>query len=198
MSKNTEFADILTQDDAVTRPVSLLEAARNEKAVMADTRLRYRAGFPRFEAPDPPEDGESIEFAEVFPGVDPPYERRFVKPAVWEKPSPSKEAFLALQRWEGVVTECRNDTFIARLTDLTAEGPAEEVELSISDVSPEDLSLVELGAVFYWSIGYRDDASGSRLRASTLRFRRLPVWSEQELDAATERAAEIAKVFDGD
>lgn len=201
MSQPAELSDILAQGDDAARLVPLLWLTRNEEAaLMTGTRLRYRAGFPRAEIPGAGKAEEvtgATSFVEVAPASGAVGKRGFVKPAVWEKPSPSQETFFALQRWEGVVTECRDDTFLARLTDLTAEGPAEEVELPLTDVSPEDLPLVELGAVFYWSIGYRDESSGRRLRASTLRFRRLPVWSEHELEAAAERAAEIARVFDG-
>lgn len=124
--------------------------------------------------------------------------RSIIKPPVWKSPQPSGDAFHALQKWEGVVTERDDECFWARLTDLTSSGPTEEVELLIQDVPWEDRSLVEPGAVFYWSIGYRDEASGQRWRASTLRFRRLPVWSEDELEIARVRAGDVKKVFGGD
>jgi hypothetical protein len=124
--------------------------------------------------------------------------RHFIEPAVWNPPIPQKEAFLALQRWEGVVTECGDETFLARLNDLSAEGADEEVELPLQDISDEDRPLVALGAVFYWAIGYRFDGSGQRSRVSSLRFRRLPVWSAAELAAARERAAVVAGVFAAD
>ncbi|HYP55189.1 MAG TPA: hypothetical protein VEQ41_02655 [Solirubrobacterales bacterium] len=127
--------------------------------------------------------------------VEPSTERRYVEPAVWRMPAPTGEAFIALQRWEGIVTECGDETFIAQLTDLTEPGPREEVELPISDVALEDRDLVEVGAVFYWSIGYKDEADGQRVKASTLRFRRLPVWSESELIAARGRAEDVARVL---
>jgi len=129
-----------------------------------------------------------------------PASQHVLMPVVWHRPADetTREAFTALQRWEGVVTECLEESFVARLTDLTEEGPLEEVELALEDVAPEDRSLVGPGAVFYWSIGYRDDESGRRSRESTLRFRRLPVWSEAELEAARERAREVAKAFGGE
>lgn len=120
---------------------------------------------------------------------------RAPEPAVWTDPEPPSDIFMALQRWEGVVIECREETFLARLTDLTAEGTEEEVELLLADVPDEDRSLIAAGAVFYWAIGYRYEASGQSSRVSTLRFRRLPVWSASELEAARERAREVAEVF---
>lgn len=188
--------DLLPQE---TSSPGSIETDRSYAAVGAElaTRIRYLEGFLKPPPASEPEidtsDPEVITSMEAF------RPQRFVPPTVWTPaPKPAKEAFLALQRWEGIVTECLADSFLARLTDLTSEGPAEEVELSIHDVAPEDRSLVENGAVFYWSIGYRDDASGQRSRASTLRFRRLPVWSVAELEAAKERALDVARVFGGD
>src|SRR4051812_33056157 len=33
-----------------------------------------------------------------------------IEPAVWTDPEPPSDIFLALQRWEGVVIECREET----------------------------------------------------------------------------------------
>jgi hypothetical protein len=117
---------------------------------------------------------------------------RVVPPAIWRAPDAPADAFQSLQRWEGVVTKIEEDSFIARLTDLSSEGPEEEVELPLADIPAEDRDLLESGAVFYWAIGYRDEASGQRQRVSALRFRRLPVWSASELRAAKERAGGVA------
>ena len=57
-------------------------------------------------------------------------------------------------------------------------------------MDPEDLDLLEPGAVFYWNIGYRDRPSG-RERISTIRFRRLPVWTADELKVADQEAARV-------
>jgi hypothetical protein len=121
--------------------------------------------------------------------------RRVVEPAVWAPPEPTRDVFVPLQRWEGVVLEAHGESFTARLTDLSADGPIEEVELQRADVADDDWALIQPGAVFYWSIGYMDSASGQRSRVSTLRFRRLPVWSSEELEASERRASEIAEVL---
>lgn len=118
--------------------------------------------------------------------------KRVLRPAIWRRPDAPRDAFHALQRWEGVVTMIEDETFVARLTDLTSEGVDEEVELPLSDIPHDDEDLLEEGAVFYWAIGYRDEASGQRQRVSALRFRRLPVWSASELRAARDRAVEVA------
>jgi len=97
--------------------------------------------------------------------------------------SPAIEyGFSALQRWEGVVQSLSDsgDTFWAELHDLD-KAPSDGrlmVELYVEDVSQDDAPLLRVGAVFYWTIGYRSalrDGRGTRTRASQLRFRRRPV-----------------------
>lgn len=155
-------------------------------------KLRYLVASVK---PDIPRAPELSDVISAVPGELP--RRQFIKPAVWPTPNVQKETFIALQRWEGTVVQCEGATFRARLTDLTADGPDEEVELLIDDVPEEDRSLVEPGGVFYWAIGYLSAPSGERPRISSLRFRRLPVWSTSELEAARERAADVAEVFGG-
>ncbi len=59
-----------------------------------------------------------------------------------------KRNLIALQTWEGVVIEIseNEDTFFARLTDITNGGTDEVVELSFDDVSSDDKELVEKAA----------------------------------------------------
>lgn len=102
-----------------------------------------------------------------------------------------QDYFLTLQKWEGVVLEVREDFFLARLVDLTQQSPDEEAEFPIEEVSQEDLDLLQPGAVFYWNIGYLDKRSGQRTRASVIRFRRLPVWTQEEIESATREAKRI-------
>jgi len=67
---------------------------------------------------------------------------------------PLREYFLALQKWEGYVTEVGSVTFRARLHVLLGEGSDQEAEIYIEEISPADRGLIEPGAVFYWTIGY--------------------------------------------
>lgn len=99
--------------------------------------------------------------------------------------------FRLLQSWEGRVVEVFDEGFVAHLVDLTTPGIEEEVEIEFEEISPDDESLVVPGAVFYWSIGYLRSPSGSRTRASEIRFRRLPRWTRQDLDGIAERVAEL-------
>lgn len=90
--------------------------------------------------------------------------------------------FETLQKWEGYVTNIKKDSFIATLIDLKNQVPDEEVEIGFEEIAKEDMELVKLGAVFYWNIGYHERHSG-RERSSIIRFRRLPVWSQDEIDS---------------
>ena len=101
---------------------------------------------------------------------------------------PLEDNFVSLQKWEGTVIEVMKDSFIARLQDLTQEGPDEEAEFSIEEVSEDDKHLVEPGAIFYWNIGYHDSRSGQRRRSSIIRFRRLPAWTKEDIETAKREA----------
>ena len=102
----------------------------------------------------------------------------------------AKEFFQAIQKWEGYVIDVDQDVFRARIAPIKGEGPEQEAEIYIEEVTEDDRALIEPGAVFYWSIGYLDRPSG-RLRASILRFRRLPAWSKRELENADAGAARL-------
>ncbi|MER8013329.1 hypothetical protein [Streptomyces griseoluteus] len=78
------------------------------------------------------------------------------------------------ESWEGVVEEVFSTYFLAQLASQTMPEVHEWAEIRIEEVSPADLELLREGAIFYWSIGYRDLPSGQRVRASIIRFRRLP------------------------
>ncbi len=103
----------------------------------------------------------------------------------------SQPRFLTLQKWECSVLEVNEDSFTARLIDQTNQGPDEEAEFSLEEVPLADLELVKPGAVFYWNIGYSDSLSGQRTRVSIIRFRRLPVWRADELEAAKREAVRL-------
>jgi len=102
--------------------------------------------------------------------------------------------FFPLQQWEGYVEEKTPDSFIARLVDLDHRGASEEeAEILLSEVAEDDLALVTPGAVFYWSIGYRDQPTGERERVSLVRFRRLPRLTVDDVQRARQDAIEMGR-----
>jgi hypothetical protein len=98
-----------------------------------------------------------------------------------------------LQRWIGRVEAVYAERFVAVTTDATnPRNPAEEVEFDLAEVSEGDRPLVAEGAMFYWSIGYRDSPGGQRERISSLRFVRSPRLREATLKRIFERADRMA------
>jgi len=121
---------------------------------------------------------------------------RFLLPSLSRPRLPeSKEYFNAIQKWEGYVTEVGEKTFCARLERIVGEGQEQEADIYIQEVDRDDRTLIQVGAVFYWSIGYLDTPSG-RLRGSIIRFRRLPVWTRGELESANAEADRLKGLFD--
>lgn len=105
-------------------------------------------------------------------------------------------SFQLLQSWSGNITSINNDSFVSVIHDRTnPSNPDEEVTLDISEITSDDLPLLTEGAVFYWSIGYADYPGRPRSRVSQIRFRRLPSWSQKEIDYSKEKAKYFAKQF---
>ncbi len=101
------------------------------------------------------------------------------------------QKFFSLQKWEGVVTEITPDSFFARLVDKSNEAPDEEAEFAIEEISSGDMHLLKIGAVFNWDIGYHESKGGQRTKQSVIRFRRLPAWTNREIEDARKRAVQI-------
>jgi hypothetical protein len=100
---------------------------------------------------------------------------------------------IVLQRWIGRVESVHHEQFVAVTTDATnPRNPPEEAEFDLTEVSEGDLPLVSEGAMFYWSIGYRDSPGGQRERVSSLRFVRSPRLSEPTVNRIFERADRMA------
>jgi hypothetical protein len=99
--------------------------------------------------------------------------------------------FVSLQKWEGYVIEVSNNSFAARLVDLTNAGEEEEATFSLRRVSADDRLLVRPGAVFYWNIGEHTDTAGRQGTLSQLRFRRLPAVSDDDMTKARREGKEL-------
>lgn len=91
--------------------------------------------------------------------------------------------FTSSRKWEGYVIELYKDSFLARITDLSGQYPDEELEIELKAISPDDHSLLQTGAIFNWHIGYETE-HGTTKRSSIIRFRRLPIWTESDIEKA--------------
>ena len=100
--------------------------------------------------------------------------------------------FRTLQAWEGVVTDVDRESFWVRLVDLSGAEPDEEAEIDFEQVSADERKFIAIGAVFLLHVGYANREGGQRSLTTILRFRRLPVWTEAELERARINAQKLA------
>jgi hypothetical protein len=109
-----------------------------------------------------------------------------------------RSSFEPLQEWEGYVISMEGGEFIARLLDVTAEATSEteQAKFSLDDVSDDDRSLVQIGAIFRWSVGYEKNVSGTRCKKSALVFRRLPIWTKKEIEDSRKKASVLIESID--
>ena len=106
----------------------------------------------------------------------------------------SSSYFLSIQKWRGYVTNLTPEGFEARLEDLSSGGTDEVGEFERREVSPGDKELLQLGSVFYWSIGYAYNGTQVE-KKSVIRFQRLNGWSEEEYDRAIDKGAALYDYF---
>lgn len=101
-----------------------------------------------------------------------------------------KHKSVVLQDWEGVVETVGDESFTARLRDLTINerDPSEIAEFPVEDVSDDDRELLDVGAVFYVTVGRLIRSNGRQERFGRIVFRRLPGWTSSTLRRAEKRA----------
>jgi len=107
----------------------------------------------------------------------------------------SKEKFISRKQWEGFVLQVYDSYFSARIVDSEGEDKEEVyAEIYMEEIDAEEQAMVKSGAVFYWALGYLDKPSG-RIRASLIRFRRLPKLTASDIEKALVKANEIANAI---
>jgi hypothetical protein len=98
--------------------------------------------------------------------------------------------------WECAVERIGSSTFTATLRSLRDPDDSEkEAEIPIDEVTPDDLELLEPGAIFYWTMGYDMTPAGTRTRFSLLKFRRLPAWTKKDLLRVNAEADALFEMF---
>lgn len=95
-----------------------------------------------------------------------------------------------LQSWIGYVTEVNEKTFKAELIDMTNGGTKEVADFEVLDVSPQDRHLISNGATFYWNIGQKM-RSGQATNESIIRFQRVVLFNEDDINEAADSAADL-------
>ncbi len=102
----------------------------------------------------------------------------------------------SIAEWQGYVTKIESDHMFAMLDGVYGNAirdQAHEARIPLSEVSPEDRSLVREGAYFRLAVFYSTTrgGAGTATRTSTLVFRRLPAYRESDLENAREIASKL-------
>jgi len=147
----------------------------------------------------PVEEGNNKQLADNATAVstEAPANLGLSAPPVIVLPGPFKprHRFKVLQQFEGTLLEISGDECRARIRDLTKPGFVEEITFSIEEISESDHNIAVPGAVFYWDIGYQDRIDGQRLRVSSVRFRRIPMWKEKDLISSQREAESLSETL---
>lgn len=96
------------------------------------------------------------------------------------------------QNWVGHIIEISDEEFTAKLIDEKIKGTYEIAKFSIKEVSEGDLNLLQLGAVFYWSVGYLN-REGQITKESIIRFKRTVEIPIDEFDSIIDNANELSE-----
>jgi len=100
--------------------------------------------------------------------------------------------YILLKKYEGVVTSRGEHSFVARLFENPSDYPVVEAEFDLEELSETDRELAVEGATLVWTIGYGYDGS-TRKRESTIYLRRLPPWSEKEIEQGEQAATDLTR-----
>jgi hypothetical protein len=104
------------------------------------------------------------------------------------------QRYILLKKYEGFVTARRESNFSARLFESNSDYPVIEAEFDFEELSETDRELAVEGAAMVWTIGYAYDGS-TRKRESFIYLRRLPAWSEKELQQGREAAEDLSRAI---
>ena len=92
-----------------------------------------------------------------------------------------------------MVLERGETKFRGHLHEGDENFPLKSAEIDLEELAVEDRELVEPGALFIWTIGYRVRNGGTRLRFSEIYFRRLPRWTKEEIYSAMTAGAALSE-----
>ena len=176
---DSSSTDVVQHEDSANKFIPRISGSRDTIAQsFSETLERYSnvTGLLPRKAIDE-EDEPEVPISLVFPEIRKPEYQSVV-----------------LQDWEGVIETVDNESFAARLRDLTINEryPSEMVEIPIEDVSEDDLELLRVGAVFYLTVGRLKHRNGRQERFGRIVFRRLPSWTSSAVRRAKERAERFA------
>jgi hypothetical protein len=123
-----------------------------------------------------------------------------IKPPQYDntlKISRSKNYFKKSQNWIGYILDLYEDCFFAKLEDKNNPSTHETATFDNAEVSKEDLDLLKIGAIFYWSVGY-DIQNGQVRKQSFIRFKRAVGITVDEFDEICDEKNELIKDINWD
>jgi hypothetical protein len=85
--------------------------------------------------------------------------------------------------------------FSAQLTPTDGTSPELLADFSIEDLDADDEALLAEGAPFYLSVGHLMGGRFGKSKVISLRFRRLPRWTQEGIDLAKTRGRERRKAL---
>jgi hypothetical protein len=181
------------QTDFVVTPVTPTNGKSGLVTFSPDV-VRYRQWKKELILRNQTRDNTSLDVEAISPNADEPEPQSVGINTVQFLLSRMRSAprEITLQEWEGRVEQLDGRFIIARLVDITAgeNEETEEVELPIDDVTEADQALLQPGAIFRWILGY-SYASGRKERFARVVVRRLPIWTEREMQEADQEASEL-------
>ncbi len=93
------------------------------------------------------------------------------------------------ETWIGYIISKNEVSFEAKLFNSLVNDTFEVADFEIKDVSKDDLQFLEIGSVFYWSIG-RESNNGQISKKSFLRFKREVPLESEEFDKLSDSVRE--------
>lgn len=108
--------------------------------------------------------------------------------------SQANQRYILLKKYEGFVTARGEDSFSARLFENNSDYPVVEAEFDLEELSETDRQLAVEGTPMVWTIGYAYDGS-TRKRESLIYMRRLPAWSDKELEQGRKAAEDLTSAI---
>lgn len=109
-------------------------------------------------------------------------------------PSQPEQRYILLKKYEGFVTARSDETFTTRLVESDGDYPVVEAEFDLEELSETDRALAVEGATLVWTIGYSYEGS-TRKRESQIYLRRLPAWSNKEIQQAKLEAEALTRAI---
>lgn len=104
------------------------------------------------------------------------------------------QRYILLKKYEGFVTARGEESFQARLFESNGDHPVVDAEFDLEELSETDRELAVEGAPMVWTIGYAY-AGSTRKRESLIYLRRLPAWSDKELEKARAAADDLTRAI---